>query len=65
MHDAYPTETPASWNKGKLIGQKFPLKLHEVWSIRIRLAVANHIRPLVFTLCYDTLGGHKVRHKLS
>ncbi len=29
------------WNKGKLIGQKPPLKLHEIWSIRIRLEVAN------------------------
>jgi hypothetical protein len=25
------------WNRGKLIGQKPPLKLREVWSIRIRL----------------------------
>ena len=27
------------WNLGKLIGQKPPLKLREVWAIRIRLAV--------------------------
>lgn len=25
------------WNKGRLIGQRPPLKLHEVWAIRIRL----------------------------
>ena len=25
------------WNKGKLIGQKSPLKLKEIWAIRIRL----------------------------
>ena len=25
------------WNKGNLIGQKPPLKLKEVWEIRIRL----------------------------
>ena len=25
------------WNKGKLIGQKAPLKLKEIWAIRIRL----------------------------
>ena len=25
------------WNKGKLIGQKPPLKLREIWAIRIRL----------------------------
>jgi hypothetical protein len=26
-----------SWNKGKLIGQKAPLKLQEIYAIRIRL----------------------------
>jgi hypothetical protein len=26
-----------AWNKGKLIGQKSPLKLKEIWAIRIRL----------------------------
>ena len=25
------------WNKGKLIGQKEPLKLREIWAIRIQL----------------------------
>ena len=25
------------WNKGKLLGQKPPLKLKEIWSIRIRM----------------------------
>ena len=24
------------WNKGKLLGQKLPLKLNEIWAIRIR-----------------------------
>ena len=27
----------APWNKGKLLGQKPPLKLKEIWAIRIRL----------------------------
>jgi hypothetical protein len=31
---------PAPWNKGKLIGQKAPLKLKEIWAIRIRLQLA-------------------------
>ena len=26
------------WNKGKLIGQKAPLKLKDIWAIRIRRA---------------------------
>jgi hypothetical protein len=29
------------WNKGKLVGQKAPLKLKEIWAIRIRLQLAN------------------------
>ena len=28
------------WNKGKLVGQKTPLKLKEIWPIRIRLQIA-------------------------
>ena len=27
------------WNKGRLIGQKRPLKPKDVWSIRVRLQV--------------------------
>jgi integrase len=43
------------WNKGKLIGQKFPLKLKEIWAIRIRLQMANSIRELaLFNLAIDS-----------
>jgi integrase len=43
------------WNKGKLIGQKPPLKLHEIWSIRIRLELAEKIRDLaLFNLAIDS-----------
>ena len=28
------------WNKGKLVSQKTPFKLKEIWAIRIRLQVA-------------------------
>ena len=30
---------PTPWNKGKLVGQKAPLKLKEIWAIRVRLQV--------------------------
>jgi len=34
------------WNKGKLIGQKAPLELKEIWAIRIRLqAGTQNTRP--------------------
>jgi hypothetical protein len=32
------------WNKGKIVGQKAPFKLKEVWAIRIRLQLAGRIR---------------------
>lgn len=43
------------WNKGKLIGQKRPLKLQEVWAIRIRLQLAANTRELaLFDLAIDS-----------
>jgi hypothetical protein len=43
------------WNKGKLIGQKPPLKLKEVWAVRIRLQIASRIRDLaLFNLAIDS-----------
>jgi hypothetical protein len=34
------------WNKGKLVGQKHPLKLHEIWAIRVRLQISEDARAL-------------------
>jgi integrase len=43
------------WNKGKLIGQKAPLKLREIWAIRIRLQLARRARDLaLFNLAIDS-----------
>jgi len=43
------------WNKGKLVGQKTPFKLKEIWAIRIRLQIANRIRDLaLFDLAIDS-----------
>ena len=43
------------WNKGKLVGQKPPLKLKKIWAIRIRLQLANRIRDLaLFNLAIDS-----------
>ena len=43
------------WNKNKLVGQKAPLKLHEIWSIRIRLELSNNIRNLaLFNIAIDS-----------
>lgn len=43
------------WNKGRLIGQKAPLKLKEIWAIRIRLQLAQRTRDLaLFNLAIDS-----------
>ncbi len=43
------------WNKGKLLGQKPPLKLKEIWAIRIRLQMARRARELaLFNLAIDS-----------
>lgn len=42
-------------NKGRLIGQKLPLKLKEIWAIRIRLQLAERLRDLaLFNLAIDS-----------
>lgn len=43
------------WNKGRLVGQKAPLKLKEIWAIRIRLQMADKARDLaLFNLAIDS-----------
>ena len=43
------------WNKGKLVGQKAPLRLKDIWAIRIRLQLAERIRELaMFNLAVDS-----------
>ena len=43
------------WNKGKLTGQKPPLKPREIWAIRMRLQMASNTRELaMFNLAIDT-----------
>ena len=50
-----PREHHEPWNKGKLVGQKPPLKLQEIWAIRIRLELAHNLRGLaMFNLAIDS-----------
>jgi hypothetical protein len=43
------------WNKGIIVGQKAPLKLKEVWAIRMRLQLAHRERELaLFNLGVDS-----------
>lgn len=44
-----------AWDKGRLVGQKAPLKLKETWAIRIRLQLAEKARDLaLFNLAIDS-----------
>jgi hypothetical protein len=42
----FQVQHPTPWNKGKLVGPKPPLKLKEVWAIRIRLQLAGRTRDV-------------------
>ncbi len=42
------------WNKGRLIGPKPPLKLREIWAVRIRLQLAPR------AIAIDSLAGSAI-----
>src|SRR5580704_337181 len=43
------------WNKGRLTGQKRPLKPKDVWAIRVRLQLEHRARDLaLFNLAIDS-----------
>ena len=49
------SQHPAPWNKGKLTGQKAPLKPKDVWAIRVRLQLRHQVRDLaLFNLAIDS-----------
>lgn len=49
------TYTHRPWNKGKLVGQKAPLRLRDIWAIRVRLQIAEKSRDLaLFNLAIDS-----------
>ena len=43
------------WNKGKITGQKPPLKRNEIWAIRVRLQIRGRLHDLaLFNLAIDS-----------
>src|SRR5258708_3527699 len=43
------------WNKGKLVGKKAPLKVQNIWAIRVRLKMQDRVRELaLFDLGIDS-----------
>ena len=46
---------PVAWNKGRLVGQKRPLRPKEVWAIRVRLQIKRRKRDLaMFNLAIES-----------
>ena len=55
MYQLIEYKARTAWNKGKLVGQKPPLKLKEIWAIRIRLQIDQSHRDLaLFNLAIDS-----------
>ena len=49
------TSSRVAWNKGRLVGQKRPLRPKEVWAIRVRLQIKHDNRDLaMFNLAIDS-----------
>ena len=49
------SRTPTPWNKDKLVGQKAPLRLRDIWVVLVRLQLAKKTRDLArFNLSIDS-----------
>jgi integrase len=58
--DLLPAVRPSrvAWNKGRIVGQKRPLLPKHVWSIRVRLEMADNLRDLAL---FNMAVGSKLR----
>lgn len=55
MEDMLASPSKVPWNKGKIVGQKAPLRLKDIWAIRIRLQLGHRTRELaLFDLGLDS-----------
>ena len=55
MESADNTVYREPWNKGKIVGQKAPFKLKDIWALRVRLQMDGRVRELaLFNLGIDS-----------
>lgn len=55
METLQSRETHIPWNKGKIVGQKMPFKVRDIWAIRVRLQMQARRRELaLFNLGLDS-----------
>ena len=60
MHTTGTVVRRAPWNKGKLVGQKAPVKVKDIWSIRVRLQLQGRTRDLALRAVQLFLGHTKL-----
>ncbi len=49
------TSSHQPWNKDKPVGQKAPLRLHDIWAVRVRVQLRAAVRDLaLFNLAIDS-----------
>jgi hypothetical protein len=53
------------WNKGKIVGQKAPFKVKDIWALRVRLQMENRVRELALQAVALSRGRHIVRVLLA
>lgn len=46
MASLHTSQRYQPWSKGKLVGQKAPLKLKDIWATRVRLRLCDKVRDL-------------------
>ena len=61
MEQLIHTAARIPWNKGKLVGQKAPLKLKDIWAIRVRLQIGHRTRELAL---FNLAIGSKLRYAI-
>jgi integrase len=54
MENSVSPEHRAAWNKGKIVGQKAPLKIKDIWAIRVRLQQHRTRELALFNLGLDS-----------
>lgn len=55
MNTSAPSAHSEPWNKGKIVGQKAPFKIRDIWAIRVRLQMQARLRELaLFNLGLDS-----------
>ncbi|WP_280549924.1 tyrosine-type recombinase/integrase [Halomonas sp. 11-S5] len=63
--NASETSTREPWNKGKLVGQKTPFRIKDIWAIRVRLQLAEKVRDLVALRVRDVTHGDHISSRAT